>query len=309
MKNRIFSLLLAAILLVGSAFLLVACEEASNKPGETTASESTGTTADSSNADTGNQDVIDYTFDFNGSDFKYTGTPEHETSGTSLILKKSGTYKLSGTLSDGTIVVDIPKEERLTLLLDNFTASCSTSAVIYVKSADRVYIDLKKGTINTLTDASNYVYQTAGETKPNACIYAADDLTIKGGGALIVNANYNNGIGCKNDIVIKNGTVTVKAINNAIKGNNSVTVQGDAQVNILACDDAIKSDSLKTGKGFILITEEASVNLTADSDGLQASQSVTVSGNAKITYTVGGEPVKCDGTSSIADGSMTPAAQ
>ena len=296
MKNKILSLLLTAILLVGSASLLIACGDKVDKSDETTAADS-GAPADSGTAED-SQDVIDYTFDFNGSDFKYTGTPEHETSGTSLIFKKSGTYKLSGTLSDGTIVVDIPKEERLTLLLDNFTASCSTSAVIYVKSADRVYIDLKKGTVNTLTDASSYVYETAGETKPNACIYAADDLTIKGGGTLIVNANYNNGIGCKNE-----------AINNAIKGNNSVTVQGDAQVNILACEDAIKSDSLKTGKGFILITEDAVVNLTADSDGLQASQSVTVSGNAKITYTVGGEAVKCDGTSSIADGSMTPAAE
>lgn len=307
MKNKILSLLLTAILLVGSASLLIACGDKVDKSDETTAADS-GAPADSGTAED-SKDVIDYTFDFNGSDFKYTGTPEHETSGTSLIFKKSGTYKLSGTLSDGTIVVDIPKEERLTLLLDNFTASCSTSAVIYVKSADRVYIDLKKGTVNTLTDASSYVYETAGETKPNACIYAADDLTIKGGGTLIVNANYNNGIGCKNDIVIKNGTVTVKAINNAIKGNNSVTVQGDAQVNILACEDAIKSDSLKTGKGFILITEDAVVNLTADSDGLQASQSVTVSGNAKITYAVGGEAVKCDGTSSIADGSMTPVAK
>ncbi len=210
-------------------------------------------------------------------------------------------------MSDGSIVVDIPKEERLTLLLDNFTASCSNSAVIYVKSADRVYLDLKKGTVNTLTDASEYVFKNAGDTKPNACIYSADDLTIKGGGTLIVNANYNNGIGSKDDIVIKNGTVTVTAVNNAIKGNKSVTVKGDAQVNVLACKDAIKTDSLNEGKGFILITEEAELHLVANKDILQASQAVTVSETAHITYTAGGEPVKCDGTVNVAEGSMTQA--
>ena len=50
----------------------------------------------------------------------------------------------------------------------------------------------------------------------------------------------------------KDCKLTVSAVNNAIKGNGSVTVKGDADVLVEGAEDAIKTDSLDVGKGFLL---------------------------------------------------------
>lgn len=218
-------------------------------------------------------------------------------------ITKAGTYEISGTMSDGQIIVDVAKTERVTLVLDNFTGSCSDSAVIYVKSADKAYIDLKKDSNNVVTDASVYVFSDPASTKPNACIYSSDDLVIKGGGKLTVNAKYNNGIGCKNDIEIKNGHVFVNAVNNAIKGNDSVTVCGDAEVTVTAADDAIKSDCIdKENKGFVLITDEAKVTVTCSDDAVQAPQNVKITVGATLTVVSASSAVNCDGVTDVGEG-------
>ena len=208
-------------------------------------------------------------------------------------------------MEDGQIQVEVSDLDRVTLLLDNFDGKCSDSAVIYVINADRVYIDLAKGSVNTLTDAESYVFANPADDKPNACIYSSDDLTIKGGGRLNVYANYNNGIGCKNDIDIKNGNVTVKAVKNAIKGNNSVTVRGDAEVVITGAKDGIKTDNVdRADKGYIEITEMAKVVISCDDDALQATQNVIITDGATVTVVTASKAVNCDGKTSVADGAL-----
>ena len=106
----------------------------------------------------------------------------------------------------------VPKTEQVELIFNNFTASCNTSAPLYIESADKATIVLAAGSVNTLTDATLYQYANPAEDKPNACIYSSDDMTIKGTGTLNVNGNYNNGIGCKNDLRIKDCTLNVTGV-------------------------------------------------------------------------------------------------
>ena len=246
----------------------------------------------------------DITMTFSESGCEISNTDAVSKDGKIYTIKKAGTYIISGTMADGQIRVDIQKTEKATLVLNNFTGSCSDSAVIYVMSADEVYIDMEKDTVNTLTDGNSYVFENPADDKPNACIYSSDDLTIKGGGTLNVIGNYNNGIGCKNDVDIKNGVVNVTAIKNAIKGNDSVTVRGDAVVNILDAKDGIKSDTTdKADKGFIHIIEEATVTVVSCSDdALQATQNITITSGATLTVQSAKTDVNCDGTINIDDG-------
>ena len=270
--------------------------ETSNNGGED------GTASGDTTIDDGNT-ALEVTMTFGESGCTISDTSAVEVSGKIYTIKKAGTYILSGTMADGQIRVDIQKTEKATLVLNNFTGSCSDSAVIYVMHADEVYIDMEKDSVNTLTDAVSYVFENPADDKPNACIYSSDDLTIKGGGTLNIIANYNNGIGCKNDIDIKNGIVNVTAIKNAIKGNDSVTVRGDAEVNILGAKDAIKSDTTdKDGKGFIHIIEEAKVSANCSDDALQATQNVTITAGATLTIISAKTDVNCDGTINVDEG-------
>ena len=261
------------------------------------------------NGVTGNTDneitEINGTLTFEGDICKASDESAVVKNGKNYKIVKAGVFKITGTMNDGQIQVEVADTDRVTLLLDNFNGTCSDSAVIYVINADRVYIDLEKGSVNNLTDGSNYVFADPADTKPNACIYAADDLTIKGGGRLNVYANYNNGIASKNDLEIKNGNITVSAVNNALKGNNSVTVMGDADVTINNAEDGIKTDNIdRSDKGFIEILEQAQVVITCSDDALQATQRITVTSTAKVTVISASSAVNCDGKTDIAEGSL-----
>ncbi len=216
--------------------------------------------------------------------------------GTTVTITAPGEYRFTGKLNDGNIIVDIDKTEKIELILAGVTITSKTTAPIYVKNSDKATIVLEDGTTNVLTDAASYVFGTnaLGElkTKPNACIYSEDDLVIKGGGSLTVNANFNNGIGTKNDLRIKGGNITVYAQNNALKGNDSVEITGGT-INIRQCDDGIKADTDDDiTKGFVYI-ENATVSIKATDDGIVAETKITVKPTAKVSFNVAGSRYKC----------------
>ncbi len=277
---------------------------------ETTVAETTPASSSSQSSTPGTVPDAVIQLTFNGAELNGApaGTVEVYTNAdktlSAFVIVKPGTYELSGDLSNGQVRVQIPETDRITLILNNFTASCSNSAPLYIVSADECDIELAAGSVNRLTDGSSYKFDNPADDKPNACLYAAADLDIKGSGSLIVNSSYNNGIGCKKDLKIKNGTITVSAPNNIIKGNNSVTVSG-GHITCSGGEDGIKTDSEKEGKGFILISEDAEVSITCLDDALQATQSVTVEATAKVTVTAGGDTVNCPGVINVAEGALT----
>lgn len=218
-------------------------------------------------------------------------------------ITKPGLYVFSGTWNDGQILVDIGKESQAVLLLDGVNITNTKSAPIYIKSADKVKIELADGKDNVLTDAEFYEFAVPQENKPNACIYSRDDITIKGNGNLTVNANYNNGIGTSDDLKITGGNITVKAFNNGLKGNDSVTISG-GNIDITADADGIKADNTEEAhKGYVSITG-GTIKITAEDDAIDSVRSVTVN-NADVKVSVGGRDVKCEGILNIAEGCIT----
>ena len=224
--------------------------------------------------------------------------------GGAFVITRGGSYELKGDLSNGQIKVAVPKTEQVELIFNNFTASCNTSAPLYIESADKATIVLAAGSVNTLTDATLYQYANPADDKPNACIYSSDDMTIKGTGTLNVNGNYNNGIGCKNDLRIKDCTLNVTGVNNILKGNDSVEIE-NANVKLSGGEDAIKSDTAdRTDKGYILITAGSKVEINCIDDAIQATMSITIEAGCTITGNCGGDALNCPGTINAAESAM-----
>ncbi len=314
--SKLSALVLAIIMII---CVLAACspsgqtnetESSSMKESQTeskndSASESGVQTESGSLAESGTQSEsesqTEIAVTFDGSTYNSSVDGAITQEGKVFTITKAGTYRLSGTVDNGQIAVNVSKLEQVELKFDGLTVSNSTSAPIYVISADKVEIKLVKDTVNTLTDAYSYSFPP-NEDKPNACIYSSDDLTIKGTGTLIVNARYNNGIGTKNDLKIKDATVVINAVKNAIKGNGSITVESGA-ITVEACKRAFKSDSLETNKGFVNILG-GTINVTATDNVIEATNSISVSG-CTLKYTCGSDVTSCDGNVSIADGCMT----
>lgn len=198
-------------------------------------------------------------------------------------ITKAGTYKICGTLEDGSVAINSAKEDIITLILDNVNISSNTNSPLYCLSADKLVIELVENSTNILTDSSSYIYVNETDQEPNACLFSKDDLTIKGNGNLIVNANFNNGIGTKDDLKIKSGNIRVTALNNALKGNDSVQISG-GNINITSINgDGIKSDNEEDGtKGYINI-DAGVLNIQAKYDGIQSSNYINITnGNFTI---------------------------
>ena len=225
----------------------------------------------------------------------YKNTPAD---GTVVTITAPGVYKLQGSCADGQVLVEIDKAEKAQLVLAGLTLTCQSSAPLYVLSADKVSLTLAPDTVNTFTDGK--AYTAAFEKQPNACICSRDDLVINGTGTLNVQGNFNNGIGTKNDLRIAGGVITVSAVKNALKGNDSVAIQNGA-ITLTAGKDAIKADNEdKPDKGYVYIAG-GDIRITAGDDAIQATQDVTITGGA-LTVTATGKAVNSKGSQDIASG-------
>ena len=187
-------------------------------------------------------------------------------------IENGGDYVLSGDYS-GQIIVE--SEENVHLILSGVTVYNPMSP-IYVKSAKNVCITLATGTVNTISDSSEYTYED-GEDEPAAAVYSKDDLTINGDGELIVNANYDKGIHSKDDLKIISGKITVNSVGDAIKGKDCLLIK-DGEITITTGVDGLKSNNdSNEEKGYVII-EGGKINISVGDDAVHAESSLIVYG-------------------------------
>jgi hypothetical protein len=206
--------------------------------------------------------------------------------GSIVTIFSAGTYRISGTLNDGQIIVDTDDEETVKIVLSGVDISCSTSAPINILNAEKTVITLADGTENFLTDGNSYIFENTESEEPNAAIFSKDDLTINGAGSLTVTAHYNNGIQSKDDLKIVGGTIAVTAVNDGIKGKDSVAIRGGA-ITIESGGDGIQAtNDENVEKGYVSI-EGGTIEIAAGTDGIQAETCVLISGGT-VTISSGG---------------------
>ena len=147
---------------------------------------------------------------FDGNEVKIEGSGCTVKDG-KVSIKEAGTYELNGTYSDGSIVVNVDEGEYVHLILNGVSITSNKNAPIYIKDAPLTKITLMDGTVNTLIDAADYVYEDEVEQEPSAALFSKDDLIIDGNGTLKIEANFNDGSTCKARLRIESGTFVIKA--------------------------------------------------------------------------------------------------
>jgi len=207
--------------------------------------------------------------------------------GSQVTISSAGTYSISGTLTNGQIVVETEDEESVNLILNGVSITNSTSAPIYVMSAENTVITLADNTVNSITDGTLYTFEDPEEDEPDAAIFSKSDLTINGNGSLSVDANYNDGIKSKDELIISSGTITVDSVDDGIIGKDSISLQGGTVV-VNAGGDGLKSTNDEdTSKGYIAI-DAGVLKITSGSDAIQAETSVTITNGEFNLYAGGG---------------------
>lgn len=205
-----------------------------------------------------------------------------EVSGDVVTITQAGVYVLSGSLSNGRIVVEAGEEDKVQIVLSGASVTSSDGPAVWVKSADKVFLTLAEDTENALADGETY----AEEDDANACVWAECDLTINGSGKLDVQGNYKRGISSKDELIITDGDITVNAVDDGLRGKDGVGICGGT-IDITAGGDGIKADKEETeGKGWISI-DGGEVTVNAEQDGLQAESALQVT-DGTLNVTAGG---------------------
>ena len=230
-------------------------------------------------------------------------------------ITQAGEYTVTGLLSEGQIVVNADDNAEITIVLNGTSITCSNGSPIYIKNADNVKIKSEENTYNCIVDARTEADDNPDNSSSengNAAIYAACDLKLVGKGALSVTGNHNNGIQSKDDISIKNVTIKVNAVNNAIKGNDEVAIESGEIIAISRKGDGIKTSnsSLSTKgkqKGNVIISG-GNIDIYAACDGIYAAYGAAVSGDGNLniytdTYSDYSEAVAADNSGSSASSS------
>ena len=211
-----------------------------------------------------------------------------EPEGTVYTITAAGEYTAEGKLEDGQIVVDAPDDADIVLILSNASVSCTTDAPIMVKNADEVTVRAAEGTYNTVTDSRTGDPEAEEESEENydAAIYSTCDLKVNGKGTLIVTANYDNGVKSKDDVKIKDVTLKVTSVGNAVKGNDSVTIQSGELILISTDSDCVKTSnsdlSAKGNQRGTITVSGGHVDIYSAQDGLSAAYNVEISGDDTV---------------------------
>lgn len=228
-------------------------------------------------------------------------------SGSVYTITKAGEYTVAGLLSEGQLIVDAGDEDEVTIVLNGTSITCSSGSPIYVKNASEVKIKSEENSFNEVIDNRAEATEDSSDVAGNAAIYATCDLKLVGKGALVVTANYNNGIQSKDDLSFKNVIVKVTAVNNAVKGNDAVDIESGNIIAISAKGDGIKTSNSSISnkgnqKGIVTITG-GNIDVYAACDGIDASYGADISGDGNLniytdTYSEYSEEVTSSGSSS-----------
>ena len=160
--------------------------------------------------------------------------------GSTVTITEAGTYVLTGTLNDGSIIVDTGKEDKVQLVLDGVTIHSETFAAIYVKQADKVFVTLKEGSVNTLSNGGTFTL--IDDNNVDAVIFSKDDLTLNGSGTLEISSPGGHGIVGKDEVTITGGTYQIAAANHAISGKDSIAIS-DGSFALAAYKDGLHSEN------------------------------------------------------------------
>lgn len=142
--------------------------------------------------------------------------------GSIYTITRGGSYTLKGTLN-GQILISAGDNDKVELSLEGATIEYDSDSPIKATRADKVFIKAKAETEN-LVKETRPIKQVEDKTVGEGVISASADLEIKGSGALVVVATFNNGIHTSKDLEVQNLTLDVSAPNNALKGNDSITI-------------------------------------------------------------------------------------
>lgn len=187
--------------------------------------------------------------------------------GQSIQITEEGTYVISGEATNATIYVDAQDSDKVQIVLAGANITNENFPVIYVRSADKVFVTTLEGSTNTLQVTGTF--EADGDTNTDAVIFSKDDLTLNGLGTLVINSTAN-GITCKDDLKVTGGTYNVTAAADTFEANDSIRIS-DGNFTVTASKDGFHAENSDDNTlGYIYLCG-GTYTINATDDGIQAT--------------------------------------
>ncbi len=212
----------------------------------------------------------DSSITINGTDYdSYSGSGfSRDAENSILTITEAGVYSLSGSFSDGQVVVNTADEDTVKIILDGVSVACSDNAPLYIEAATKAVVFLAESTLSSLSDSDR-------ESGMKAVLYSDTDLSICGSGSLSVEANYKDGITAKEGLIINSGTIEINSADDGIQGEDYIIVE-NGNITVSAGGDGFKTDNdSDEGLGYIYIND-GTFDITVLNDGIQADTDIII---------------------------------
>ena len=201
-----------------------------------------------------------------------------------VTIKEEGTYILNGSLSDGMVMVDASDTAKIQIVLNGVDITSKTSAALYVKEADKVFVTTAKDSKNSLRNGGTYI--AIDDNNIDAVIFSKSDLTLNGTGSLTITADAGHGIVSKDDLVLTSGTYEINAASHGFSGKDSVRI-ANGTYTITSVKDGIHAENADDESlGFVYIAD-GKFTITADGDGISAGNYALIE-DGEYTIEAGG---------------------
>ena len=225
-------------------------------------------------------------------------------SGNTVTIIDEGTYILSGTLTDGMVIVDAEDTDKVQLVLDGVDITSAESAAIYVREADKVFITTASDSQNTLTNGGTYT--AIDDNNIDAAIFSKSDLTLNGAGSLTITAKAGHGVVSKDDLVLTSGTYQIDAASHGLSGKDSVRIASGSYTIVSGKDGIHAENADDTSLGFVYLAD-GTFDITSGGDGISAGNWLQADGGVYTVKAGGGSEnvQKSDGEWQFGPGQQT----
>ena len=187
-----------------------------------------------------------------------------------ITLTEAGDYVLSGTLTDGSVIINAPEDAKLHLILNGAHIASQSAAALYVISADKVFVTLTDGSENGISAAGDSAEDDYANV--DAAIFARCDISFNGSGSLSVSSAKGRGIVSKDDLVFTGGSYMIQAANHGISGKDSIRI-ADGSFDLSSGNDACHCSG-----DFDFLA--GNMEISAADDGVHSDAALSVSGGS-----------------------------
>lgn len=212
-----------------------------------------------------------------------------------LILADGGDIWLSGSL-EGQVVIEAEEDELVHLFLAGVEITSLNGPAIYIQEAAKVIVTLVPDTENVLADSPDY----SGCEDTPACLYSVCDLTINGSGTLQVFGYHEDGIRCKDRIKVLEGTVSVHAKGDGVRGSDGIYMRG-AFVDIESEKNGLRTVNQGVDEKGVIEIDGGVLSVIAGKCGICAESDLYLY-HVRCSVNAVEEKVRAKGNAYIADG-------